>query len=73
MTAAERLRAAVKAALPLGHRSGQLRRAILAAVLPIVEELERDRDRLREKMRRAMHYLEAAGIVAAVRREQDGE
>ena len=59
MTAADRLRAAVEAALPDGYHvidpahgtladvDSSLRVVVLAAVQPIVEGLERDRDALR--------------------------
>lgn len=62
MTAAVRLRAAVEAALPChcqrdrsayGPRCAACKNqsAVLRAVLPIVEELERERDALREVLR----------------------
>ena len=59
MTAADRLRAAVEAALPCEFPTDEEcfveecpashRKAVLAAVRPIVEELGRDRERIRAK------------------------
>ncbi len=86
MTAADRLRAAVEAALPEGFYvidpmhgkiadiDCSLRALVLAAVQPIVEELERERDalravtkrgnaRTRKKTHRHIHFTDEDGCV----------